>query len=84
MVILRDVRPTLDDDETHVVVINRIDDTRMGLPDVDAFIQYRLLMEERYPDVVVPETEAPKKKTTATRAPRIKPASRARVRRRAR
>jgi hypothetical protein len=83
MVILRDARPTLDDDETYVVVVNRIDDTRMGLPDVDAFIQYRLLVEDRYPDIVVPEAEAPKKKTT-TRVPRIKPASRTRPRRRAR
>jgi hypothetical protein len=46
------------------------DDTHLVFASPDTFVRYRLLVEDRYPDVFVPETAALKTSTTPRRRKR--------------
>lgn len=48
-------RPTLHEDEDPVVVLNGVGDRLIDPADVDGHTRYRLLIEDRYPDVFVLE-----------------------------
>ena len=71
-------------------MVNRSDDLQLRQASIDVFTEYRLLVEDRYPDVFVlttevlaEETPAPPSKPRKPRNPR-NPRSKDRPRRRAR
>jgi hypothetical protein len=63
------------------VVVNRRDDLQMRLAEIDVFTEYRLLVEDRYPDVFILTTEVLEDEPLA---PRTKARSKDSTRRRAR
>ena len=89
---LPDPRPTPPQDENPVLVVNSSNDLRLRQASIDVFTEYRLLVEDRYPDVYVltteilaEETPPPTEPRKARKLPKArKPRSKDRPRRRVR